>query len=171
MQNFLTNKKFLILGGSGFVGKSITEILLSYGARVVVLTRNSNKIKPLKVSGYPGQLEIISGNIFEDGLLELLIKDKFAVINLCGVLYERNKDEFNIIHNFLPDMISKLCKRYNVKKFIHISALGINEAIDSKYAISKLKGEKNIFENFSKSIILRPSIVFSNVCTVVSKLS
>ena len=51
MQNFLTNKKFLILGGSGFVGKSIVEILLSYGARVVVLTRNSNKIKPLKVSG------------------------------------------------------------------------------------------------------------------------
>ena len=24
----------------------------------------------------------------------LLIKDKFAVINLCGVLYEKNKDEF-----------------------------------------------------------------------------
>ena len=87
MQNFLKNKKFLILGGSGFVGKSITEILLSCGARVVVLTRNSNKIKPLKVSGYPGQLEIISGNIFEDGLLDLLIKDKFAVINLCGILH------------------------------------------------------------------------------------
>ena len=100
MQNFIKNKKFLILGGSGFVGKSITEKLLAKGGRVVVLTRNSNKIKSLKVSGYPGQLEIISGNIFEDGLLDLLIKDKYAVINLCGVLYEKNKDEFNTIHNF-----------------------------------------------------------------------
>ena len=68
MQNFLKNKKFLILGGSGFVGKSITQNLLAQGARVVLLTRNSNKVKSLKVLGYPGQLEIISGNIFEDGL-------------------------------------------------------------------------------------------------------
>ena len=162
MQNFLTNKKFLILGGSGFVGKSITEILLSYGARVVVLTRNSNKIKPLKVSGYPGQLEIISGNIFEDGLLELLIKDKFAVINLCGVLYEKNKDEFNTIHNFLPDMISKLCKRHNVKKFIHVSALGVSKDSSSKYSLTKALGEENIKKNFTSSIILRPSIIYGN---------
>ncbi len=162
MQNFLTNKKFLILGGSGFVGKSITEILLSYGARVVVLTRNSNKIKPLKVSGYPGQLEIISGNIFEDGLLELLIRDKFAVINLCGILYEKNKDEFNIIHNFLPDMISKLCKRHKIKKFIHISALGVSKDSSSKYSFTKALGEENIKKNFTSSIILRPSIIYGN---------
>ena len=45
MQNFLKNKKFLVLGGSGFVGKSITQNLLAQGARVVILTRNSNKIK------------------------------------------------------------------------------------------------------------------------------
>ena len=174
MQNFLTNKKFLILGGSGFVGKSITEILLSYGARVVVLTRNSNKIKPLKVSGYPGQLEIISGNIFEDGLLELLIKDKFAVINLCGVLYEKNKDEFNIIHNFLPDMISKLCKRHNIKKFIHISALGVSKDSSSKYSLTKALGEESIKKNFKPSIILRPSIIYGkgdNFFGLFSKLS
>ena len=126
MKNFLKNKKILILGGSGFVGKSITQNLLAQGARVVILTRNSNKIKSLKVLGYPGQLEIISGNIFEDGLLELLIKDKFAVINLCGVLYEKNKNEFNTIHNFLPEMISKLCKQHKIKKFVHISALGVS---------------------------------------------
>ena len=43
-----------------------------------------------------------------------------------------------------------------------MSALGINEAIDSVYAISKLEGEKNILNNFSKTTILRPSVVFSN---------
>ena len=65
MQNFLKNKKFLILGGSGFVGKSIIENLLNKGAKVAVLTRNSNKIKPLKVLFHSGQLEIIQGNIFD----------------------------------------------------------------------------------------------------------
>tara|TARA_B100001248_G_scaffold219409_1_gene175000 strand:+ start:8 stop:934 length:927 start_codon:yes stop_codon:yes gene_type:complete len=174
MQNFLKNKKILILGGSGFVGKSITQNLLSQGARVVILTRNSNKIKPLKVSGYPGQLEIISGNIFEDGLLELLIKDKFAVINLCGVLYEKNKDEFNTIHNFLPEMISKLCKRHNIKKFIHISALGVSKNSSSKYSATKALGEESIKNNFKSAIILRPSIIYGsgdNFFGLFSKIS
>ena len=162
MQNFLKNKKFLILGGSGFVGKSITQNLLAQGARVVILTRNSNKIKSLKVSGYPGQLEIISGNIFEEGLLELLIKDKYAVINLCGVLYEKNKNEFNIIHNFLPEMISKLCKQNKIKKFIHISALGVSKDSSSNYSRTKALGEESIKKNFKTSIILRPSIIYGN---------
>ena len=174
MKNFLKNKKILILGGSGFVGKSITQKLLSQGARVVILTRNSNKIKSLKVSGYPGQLEIISGNIFEDGLLELLIKDKYAVINLCGVLYEKNKDEFNTIHNFLPEMISKLCKRHNIKKFIHISALGVSKDSSSKYSSTKALGEESIKNNFKSAIILRPSIIYGsgdNFFGLFSKIS
>ena len=151
MQNFLKNKKILILGGSGFVGKTITQNLLTQGARVVILTRNSNKIKSLKVSGYPGQLEIISGNIFEDGLLDLLFKDKYAVINLCGVLYERNKNEFNTVHNFLPDMISNLCEKHNVNKFIHISALGVSKDSSSNYSLTKALGEENIKKNFKSS--------------------
>ena len=162
MQNFLKNKKILVLGGAGFVGKSIIQNFLAHGSRVVILTRNSNKIKSLKVLGYPGQLEIISGNIFEDGLLDLLIKDKFAVVNLCGVLNEKIKDEFNIIHNFLPSMISKLCKKHNTKKFVHISALGVSKKSSSKYSITKAIGEENIKKNFRSSIILRPSIIYGN---------
>ena len=39
--------------------------------------------------------------------------------------------------------------------------MGINKAIDSNYAKSKLDGEKNILNNFSQATILRPSIVYS----------
>ena len=42
-----------------------------------------------------------------------------------------------------------------------MSSLGINAAVDSNYAISKLNGEANIQKNFPKAIILRPSIVYS----------
>ncbi len=78
-------------------------------------------------------------------------------------MYEKKRgNTFKNIHTIFPTILSKLCKKYNLEKFIHISALGINEAIDSKYANSKLEGEKSILENFPKSTILRPSIVFSN---------
>ena len=54
-----------------------------------------------------------------------------------------------------------LSKEYNLKHFIHLSALGINEATNSNYASSKLDGEINILKNFPLATILRPSIVYS----------
>jgi NADH dehydrogenase len=42
-----------------------------------------------------------------------------------------------------------------------MSALGIDHAKDSIYAKSKLEGEINIKKNFPKSVILRPSVVYS----------
>ena len=95
--------------------------------------------------------------------IEKLFSDADFCINLVGILYESKKgNTFQNIHSVFPSLLAKLCRKYNLEHFLHISALGINEASDSKYAISKLEGEKNIFKNFSKSTILRPSVVFSN---------
>ena len=78
-------------------------------------------------------------------------------------MYEkRNGNTFKNIHTIFPTILAKLCRKYNLKHFVHLSALGINEAIGSKYAISKLEGEKGILNNFPKATILRPSVVFSN---------
>ncbi len=160
--NFLRNKNILLLGGSGFLGKSIIKKLLELGSRLVVITRNESKIKKLKLSGEPGQLEIISGNVFEEGLLENNIINKFAVINLCGILFENEINEFEKIHSFLPSYVSELCKRLNVSKFIHVSALGASKNSKSLYARSKALGEEKVLKKFENAIILRPSIIFGN---------
>jgi NADH dehydrogenase len=96
---------------------------------------------------------------------------------LIGILFENKKNSFKNIHTIFPGLLAKLCKEYDVKNFIHISALGINDAIDSEYAKSKLEGEKNILSYFSNAIILRPSIVYSiddnfttNFMTLLSRL-
>ena len=75
---------------------------------------------------------------------------------------EKRGNTFKNIHTIFPTLLAKLCKKHNLKHFVHISALGINDAIDSKYANSKLEGENNILSNFSRTTILRPSVVFSN---------
>ena len=58
-------------------------------------------------------------------------------------------------------MLAKLSHQNKIQQLIHVSALGIDKALDSKYANSKLKGEKNVFSFFNRSLILRPSIVYS----------
>ena len=82
---------------------------------------------------------------------------------MIGILFEkRGGNSFKNIHSVFPSLLAKLCKEYKLSQFIHLSALGIDKAIDSNYAKSKLEGEKKILENFPLATILRPSIVYSS---------
>ena len=74
---------------------------------------------------------------------------------------KRGRNSFQNIHTTFPTILAKMCKEYKLEKFIHLSALGINQAFDSNYAKTKVDGEINILKNFSKANILRPSIVYS----------
>ena len=115
----------------------------------------------LKTQGNPGYLEVVEENIFDQEALKKLIKGKDICINLIGILFEKRNNTFQNIHINFPSIISNICRENNLDQFIHISALGIDRAKDSNYAKSKLDGEKKIKENFKKTIILRPSVVYS----------
>ena len=157
-------KNCLIFGGSGQIGSFLIRKLTKNNIKVTVVTRNAHqKGLKIKTQGNAGYIDVKEANIFEEKKIETLFKDADLCINLIGILYEKKRgNTFKNIHTVFPTIISKLCKKYNLKNFIHVSALGINEATDSKYAISKLQGENEILNNFPKTTILRPSIVYSN---------
>ena len=157
-------KNCLIFGGSGQIGSFLIRKLTKNNIKVTVVTRNAHQrgLK-IKTQGNAGYIDVKEANIYEEKKIETLFKDADFCINLIGILYEKKRgNTFKNIHTVFPTILAKLCKKYNLKNFIHVSALGINEAIDSKYAISKLQGENNILDNFPKTTILRPSIVYSN---------
>ena len=157
-------KNCLIFGGSGQIGSFLIRKLTKNNVRVTVVTRNIHqKGLKIKTQANAGYIDIVEANIFEEEKIEKLFSEADYCINLVGILYEKKRgNTFKNIHTVFPTLLAKLCKKNNLENFIHISALGINEATDSDYAISKLQGEKNILDHFPKSIILRPSIVFSN---------
>ena len=157
-------KNCLIFGGSGQIGSFLIRKLTKNNLKVTVVTRNIHqKGLKIKTQGNAGFIDIKEVNIFEENKIEKLFSEADYCINLIGILFEKKRgNTFKNIHTVFPTLLAKLCKKHNLKHFIHISALGINDAVDSQYAISKLKGENNILSNFSKTTILRPSVVFSN---------
>ena len=158
----MIGKNILVFGGSGQIGRHLIRRLTKNNHLVTVVTRNLHqKGAVLKTQGNPGYLEVIEANIFDENQLNNLFENKDVCINLIGILYEKGNNTFKNIHDNFPTIISKICSKKKLKQFIHISALGTEKAKDSNYAISKLNGEKNIFNNFSKSTILRPSLVYS----------
>ena len=156
-------KNCLIFGGSGQIGRHLIRKLTKNDIRVTVVTRNIHqKSFIIKTQGNAGYIDIVEANIYDEQKIRALFQKVDLCINLVGILYEKNKgNTFYNIHTLFPSILSKLSKEYKLKNFIHLSALGINEAIDSKYAISKLEGEKEIVKNFPLATILRPSVVYS----------
>ena len=156
-------KNCLIFGASGQIGRHLIRKLTKNNYKVTAVTRNVHqKGYVLKTQGNAGYIDIVELNIFNEKKLKDLISRADICINLIGILYEKNKgNTFENIHKIFPSLISKICKEYNIQQFIQLSALGIEDAVDSNYAKSKLEGEKNIKENFKHATILRPSVVYS----------
>jgi uncharacterized protein YbjT (DUF2867 family) len=156
-------KNCLIFGGSGQIGRHLIRKLTKNNIRVTVVTRNIHqKSYIIKTQGNAGYIDIVEANIYDEKKIRNLFLKSDICVNLIGILFEKKKgNTFYNIHTLFPSLLSKLAKEYKLKNFIHLSALGINEAIDSKYAKSKLEGEKNILHNFPLSTILRPSVVYS----------
>ena len=157
-------KNCLIFGGSGQIGSFLIRKLTKNNIKVTVVTRNIHqKSLKIKTQGNAGFIDIKEVKIFEEKKIEKLFSEANYCINLIGILYEKGGvNSFKNIHTIFPTLLAKLCKKHNLEHFVHVSALGINDAIDSQYAISKLQGENKILNNFPKTTILRPSVVFSN---------
>ena len=172
-------KNCLIFGGSGQIGRHLIRKLTKNNYRVTVVTRNLHqKGYVIKTQGNAGYIDIVEANIFDEIKIRKLFAQTDICVNLIGILYESGKgNTFKNIHSIFPSILAKLCKEYKVQQFIHLSALGINNALDSDYAKSKLEGEKNIQKNFPLASILRPSVVYSvddsfttNFMTLLSRL-
>ena len=156
-------KNCLIFGGSGQIGRNLIRKLTRNNYKVTVVTRNIHqKSYIIKTQANAGYIDIIEAKIFEEKKIRELFLKSDVCINLVGILFEKKPgDTFKNIHSIFPSLLAKLCKQYDLKHFIHLSALGINQAIDSEYAQSKLEGENNILKSFPLATILRPSIVYS----------
>jgi uncharacterized protein YbjT (DUF2867 family) len=172
-------KNCLIFGGSGQIGRHLIRKLTKNNYKVTVVTRNLHqKGYVIKTQANAGYIDIVESSIFDEKKIRKLFSKTDICINLIGILYESGRgNTFKNIHSIFPSILAKLCKEYKVQQFIHLSALGINVAIDSDYAKSKLEGEVNIQKNFPLATILRPSIVYSvddnfttNFMTLLSRL-
>tara|TARA_B100000989_G_scaffold296577_1_gene280132 strand:- start:6027 stop:6989 length:963 start_codon:yes stop_codon:yes gene_type:complete len=174
----MKQKEILLFGATGQIGRNLIRKLSKNNYKITAVTRNIHRGGYiLKTQANPGYLELVELNNFHYEKIESLMKNCKVCINLVGILYEKKKNQFKTIHTDLPDLLSKIANNLKIDKFIHLSALGIEQAKDSKYAISKLEGEKKIKKNFENSVILKPSIVYSvddnfttNFMTLLSRL-
>jgi NADH dehydrogenase len=159
----MKHNSICILGGTGFVGKYIAARLVASGKRVRILTRNRDNHRELLVLP---NLELIEADVFDASQLETHIKGMDAVINLIGILNEKqhNGDGFRKVHVELPKNILGACLKLNIPRLIHMSALSADANLGSSFYL-RTKGEgENALHTFSTGRLavtsFRPSVIF-----------
>ena len=163
-----------ILGGGGFIGRYLVRNLTNKQFRCIIPTRKAFQKGYLKTQAPSGAVELIDFNANNFDKIEEAISNSDVVINLIGILFENRKQKFTKIHSDIPDIISRLCEKHKVKKYIHVSAIGANKDSKSAYQRSKFSGEQKSLMNFKNTVIIRPSVVCGpedNFTNLFSKLS
>jgi len=156
----IKNKKILVLGGTGFLGKILIKLLLEADGKVLLISRSITRLEEFHESIISQRLKIINGNVLDKKFLETMVNKVDCIINLCGVLYESKNRDFDRVHSDLPFILGELSSKNKIQSLIHISALGVSKTSESSYSRSKASGEKRLLEIFPKGKIVRPSLLF-----------
>ena len=150
----------LILGGSGFVGRSVCDKLVERsggaGGQIVVPSRRPARAKHLQPLP---TLRLVQADVHSAADLQRLLPGVDAVINLVAVLHG-SAAEFNRVHVELPRTLADACQAAGVRRLVHVSALGVGETAPSRYLRSKAAGEAALKAANLDLTILRPSVIF-----------
>lgn len=152
-----------ILGGTGFVGRSITRLLVRRGYSVRVPTRHRQSHRGMLV--LPG-VELLQADVHDEATLTRLLDGCDAVVNLIGILNERGHDGsgFERAHVGLAEKLVRACQRTDVRRLVQMSALKANmDRGPSHYLRTKGKAEqviKNLSGDDIAYTIFRPSVIF-----------
>lgn len=153
--------RIVLLGSTGFLGRSLLPELSAAGHSCKVLSRYLPACRELAV--IPG-VEIRQANIYADDQLKMHFEGADAVINMVGILNEsgRKGKGFNKAHVELVEKIIDACRASGVRRLVHVSALNAGKG-SSHYLASKGQAEELIrAADDLDSTIVQPSVIFGD---------
>jgi uncharacterized protein YbjT (DUF2867 family) len=166
IMNPLDNKLITVFGGSGFVGRYVVQALCGAGARVRVAVRNVRGAGHVKPLGNLGQVSIVAADVTKPGSIALALDGADMAVNLVGAF-----DNMDAIQRVGAGNVAQAAAKAGLAAFVHMSAIGADEASDAAYGRSKGAGEAAVRAAFPAATILRPSIVFGREDAFINRFA
>jgi NADH dehydrogenase len=148
--------KIFLTGATGFVGRHMLQRLVAEGHSVRALVRGPTRLGGPNQSG----VEWLRGDVVEGTGLDTGMQGCEAVIHLVGIIVEKGTNTFERVHHLGTRNVVEAAKRAGIRRFIHMSALGVRADGVAEYQITKWRGEEEVRSSGIPFCILRPSLIF-----------
>jgi NADH dehydrogenase len=144
-----------VIGATGFVGSAVVPHLAEAGHRVVAVSREGAR-RP----GWPASVEGRAADVTSgEGLAEALAGAD-AVVHLVAIPRETGGRRFEDVNVRGTRRVVDAAKRAGIRRFVHLSAMGVVDDPRLGYLRSKWRGEQAVRESGLDWVVLRPSLLF-----------
>ncbi len=169
------NKKILVTGAAGFVGRKLCEALSDKGYKLRVLVRDDRYEEFFMLR----QAEIYTGDLCDPDTAEWAVEGVDGVFHLASIVQKAGipDAEFWDVHVTATQKLLKTAAKHGVRRFVHCSTIGVlgnikNPPADEDtpynvediYQVTKAEGEKIALEYNGKHglevTVVRPTTVY-----------
>ena len=149
--------RVLVLGANGFIGSHVAAALASAGWSVRAGARRIAE-PARRAPGFDWAPADFS-RLTTAEAWEHILEGVDAVVNCVGVLQDGGGDSTRAAHVDGPRALIAACQAAGVRRLVHISAVGADEAAGTAYARTKAETERLVEASGLDWLILRPSLV------------
>jgi NADH dehydrogenase len=152
--------RVLVLGGLGFLGRHVVAALVARNHTVVIGSRSGAHHRygdPMDDAHE--RRETRFERLTSPDAWAPLLGDVDAVVNCVGILRESGRASYERVHLVAPAALAMACAEAGIRRFVHVSALGLRRDAHSRFALSKLRGEIALKRSPVPCTIVRPSLL------------
>jgi uncharacterized protein YbjT (DUF2867 family) len=147
--------RVFVSGGTGFVGTVLTAVLLDRGHSVTLLCHERRPPPQPRLS-------VVEGDVRVEGAWTSALAGHDAAVHLVAVIREwvSRGITFEALHVGATHRMLVAARRAGVRRFVHMSALGVGRCDQARYMQTKGRAEAEVMGSDVDATILRPSFIF-----------
>ncbi len=154
-------RNVLVTGATGFVGRSVVRQLIARGFTPVCLVRSPNKLYQQHRDINTTRIGFVEGNLSNRLALDQAANRCDAVIHLVGIIIERRLQgrTFHKVHVQGTRNIVEAASKAGIKRFVHMSALGVSPDSIAPYQRTKWEAQQVVLNSKLDWTIFSPSVI------------
>ncbi len=157
---FMDYGEVLVTGGTGFLGRHVARALIARGflPRLLVRVGSESRVP----EDIRSACRITLGDVTEPESMENAVQGTSAVVHLAGIVREfpGKGITFERLHVEATRNAVKAARRWEVSRFIHVSALGARAGDPGAFFDSKGRAEEIVANSDLRWTVFRPSAIF-----------